>query len=218
MCCVWLSLMRRGQGTSQSAYEGECAPPAPAFDRRSTISYICGPDETPSSDNNYCMRDDVSVSAGSDNYILIYAGGCPDHEYFQHERLCANHTLSGRGDDMCGSSESSDQSSFLSSPYVPRYHNYRFKLPRSPTVDPAGPSAVLTFAHAVRYSSTQRTDGSAEVIHPVGIAINGVLIMHHHASDAVEAGQFTESGYDFDNCGGHGDAANRLDISLYCAA
>ena len=83
-------------------------------------------------------------------------------------------------------------------PYIPRFQEYQVKFPLRPYISPQGPLTLLEIAP------------SKAADYPVGIAVNGVLFVSEHYN-VTESGALATIPMvkDFDNCGGHGDSANR---------
>ena len=82
-------------------------------------------------------------------------------------------------------------------PYIPRFQEYQFSLPSSPKVSSDGPLTLL-----------QAFPSEADD-YPIGIAINGILIVSEHYNETDSGLASVPMVRDFDNCGGHGDRTNR---------
>ena len=134
--------------------------------------------------------------------LTIKPNGCPDHPYFKHDNIdevaaescwsapcssscCSSSSCSSSccSSPSCGSSYcASCSASASTSPHTPRFHNFTLRVPSSPVVaaSPYVPDST----------------------HPIGVAINGVLIIPTHYNTTSHALPTT---LDFDSCNGHSD-------------
>ena len=147
------------------------------------------------------------------------------HKYFVHDKLNQKFSISGSnlsyscsscgsggcsscstgGCSSCNSSNSSRRlclsscatSDTPANPYIPRFQEYQFGLPPSPKVSSDGPFTLL-----------QAFPSEADK-YPIGFAINGILIVSEHYNETADGLASVPMVKDFDNCGGHGDRANR---------
>ena len=157
--------------------------------------------------------------------------GCPDHPYFEHDATssssnssscssgcCSRNSCSSSGGCYSSSSCSSSlctscssgccsgggrllgcHNSFMSnccttssgaaattSPHTPRFHDFTLRIPKEPS--------LATSPH------------KPEPSHPMGVAINGVLIIttHYNSSHPENAAPIPTTS-NFDNCNGHSD-------------
>ena len=162
-----------------------------------TITRVCSGHEDVSEASNFCLRDDIAAYAEG-GVITIKPNGCPDHPYFEHDEVastssscssggfcssssCSSGCSSGLCSSGCSSSpcasggvghllcssgccstccSGSTTTAATTSPHTPRFHNFTMKVPETPSLS-ASPHLP-------------------DLDHPLGVAINGVLIIPNH--------------------------------------
>ena len=168
-----------------------------------SITSLCLGMEDMTHETNFCFRDDTAAFISESEVLTIKPTGCPDHHYFEHSR-CQVHNLDGDGccssdgcssgggccsSDGCSSGGGGCCSSYCSSTgstplHTPRFHDFTLRIPLNPTLA----------------STTHVPDPS----YPIGVAINGVLIIptHYNSTHPHLPLPTTPS---FDDCAGHSD-------------